>query len=85
MRSLDLFSGIGGMALGLERAGIEAAAFCEIEPYCQRVLKKHWPDVPCYPDIKTLTVEKLYADGIIARRGDENGSLGIDLIAGGFP
>ena len=36
MRVLDLFSGIGGFALGLERAGMTTAAFCEIEPYCKR-------------------------------------------------
>lgn len=74
MNVLDLFSGIGGFSLGLERAGMQTVAFCEIEPYCRAVLKKHWPEVPCYDDIKTLTAAKLATDGIQA-----------DIIAGGFP
>jgi len=75
VRVLDLFSGIGGFSLGLERAGMTTVAFCEIEPYCQAVLRKHWPDVPIYDDVRTLTNERLKADGI----------TGIDLICGGFP
>lgn len=51
MRVLDLFSGIGGFSLGLERAGMETAAFCEIDPYCRQVLRKHWPGVKIYEDI----------------------------------
>jgi DNA (cytosine-5)-methyltransferase 1 len=51
---LDLFSGIGGFSLGLERAGMRTVAFCEIEPYCRAVLKKHWPDIPIYDDVRTL-------------------------------
>jgi DNA (cytosine-5)-methyltransferase 1 len=65
MRWLDLFSGIGGFALGLERAGHQTVAFCEIDPFCQRVLAKHWPEIPCYDDIRTLTAGRLAADGII--------------------
>lgn len=70
MRVIDLFSGIGGFSLGLERAGMETVAFCEIDPFCQKVLKKHWPDVPIFEDIKTL-------------KGDEVGA--VDLVCGGFP
>jgi DNA (cytosine-5)-methyltransferase 1 len=51
VRSIDLFSGIGGFALGLERAGVKTVAFSEIEPYPSAVLKKHWPDVPNLGDI----------------------------------
>ena len=65
MRFLDLFSGIGGFSLGLERAGHSTVAFCEVDHFCQRVLKKHWPHVPCYGDIRTLTAARLAADGII--------------------
>ena len=74
VRVLDLFSGIGGFSLGLERAGMQTVAFCEIEPFCRRVLAKHWPGVPCYDDIRTLTAERLAADGVVP-----------DLICGGFP
>jgi DNA (cytosine-5)-methyltransferase 1 len=72
---LDLFSGIGGFSLGLERTGgFETVAFCEIEPYPRAVLAKHWPNVPCYDDVRTLTAERLAADGI-----------SVDVICGGFP
>ena len=75
MKVLDLFSGIGGFALGLERAGMETAAFCEYDKKAQLVLKKHWPDVPMYNDVKTLTGEQLEKDGI----------TDIGLICGGYP
>ena len=71
LRHLDLFSGIGGFALGLERTGgFETVAFCEIEPYCQAVLKKHWPNVPIFPDIRKLTADAVGP---------------MDIITGGFP
>lgn len=55
-RLLDLFSGIGGFSLGLERTGgFRTVAFCEIDPYCRRVLAKHWPGVPIHDDIRTLS------------------------------
>lgn len=76
LKLLDLFSGIGGFSLGLERTGgFETVAFCEIEEFPRRVLKKHWPEVPCYHDVRTLTAAQLAADGITA----------IDVITGGFP
>lgn len=75
MNVLDLFSGIGGFSLGLERAGMRTVAFCEIEPYCRAVLRKHWPDTPIYEDVRTLTATRLDADGVGP----------IDLICGGFP
>lgn len=54
LKVLDLFSGIGGFSLGLERTGgFETVAFCEIDPFCQKVLKKHWK-APIYDDITTL-------------------------------
>jgi len=74
MKVLDLFSGIGGFSLGLERAGMETVAFCEIDKKCHKVLKKHWPDVPIFDDVSTLTKEKL----------DER-SITVDVICGGFP
>ena len=57
---LDLFAGIGGFSLGLEATGgFETTAFCELDKKAQLVLKKHWPDVPIYEDIKELTYERL--------------------------
>lgn len=55
LRVLDLFSGIGGFSLGLERTGgFETVAFCEFDPAAQRVLRKHWPDVPVFDDVRAL-------------------------------
>lgn len=75
MKVLDLFSGIGGFSLGLERAGMKTAAFCEIDEGCRRVLKKHWPAVPIFGNIRELNVNILNFYGI------EN----IELLCGGFP
>jgi len=52
---LDLFSGIGGFSLGLEATGaFRTIAFCEQDRFCQAVLRKHWPGIPIYPDVKTF-------------------------------
>ena len=70
MRVGSLFAGIGGFDLGLERAGFEIAWQVEIDPYCQRVLAKHWPHVQRYGDIQSVdwgTVEP------------------VDVLCGGFP
>ncbi len=73
---LDLFSGIGGFSLGLERTGgFETKAFCEIDPFCRERLSHHWPKVPCYDDVRSLTADGLARDGIGP----------IDVITGGFP
>jgi DNA (cytosine-5)-methyltransferase 1 len=53
-RVLDLFSGIGGFSLGLTRAGMRTTAFCEIEKYPRSILRKHWPDVPIFEDVREL-------------------------------
>ena len=75
LKLLDLFSGIGGFSLGLERSGyFQTQAFCEIDGFCRKVLAKHWPGVPIYNDVKELTKEKLDSDGIT-----------IDAICGGYP
>ncbi len=74
LKVLDLFSGIGGFSLGLERAGMETIAFCEYDEPCRNVLKKRWPDIPIYEDVRNVTKERLNADGIFP-----------DVITGGFP
>lgn len=73
MRHLDLFSGIGGFSLSASRVWGDKhkiVAFCEIDPFCQKVLKKHWPDTLIYLDIREL-------------KGDDFGT--IDILTGGFP
>ena len=70
MNVLDIFSGIGGFSLGLERAGMRTRAFCEVDPFCREWLAQQWPGIPCYADVREL-------------RGDAVGP--VDLIAGGFP
>ena len=76
LKHLDLFSGIGGFSLGLEATGgFETSAFCDIDLYSRKVLKKHWPYVKQYEDIKGLNYERLKADGLFP----------IDIITGGYP
>lgn len=79
MKALSLFSGIGGIDLACEWAGIETVAFCEWAEFPRKVLQKHWPDVPIYDDVRTLTKERLEQDAVITR------GRSIDLIHGGYP
>ena len=76
MKVLDLFSGLGGFSLGLERTGkFKTVAFCDNDKYCNLVLQKHWKGVKIYDDVKKITKEGLKADGIPSP----------DVITGGFP
>ena len=70
MRFLDLFAGIGGFSLGLERTGMTCVGHMEIDPFCRKVLRKHWPEVPLIADVKEV-------------QGDEFGA--VELICGGPP
>jgi len=63
VKVLDLFSGIGGFSIGLERAGFKTVAFCEIDEYCRLVLKKHWKDIKIYRDVREITKQQLEKDG----------------------
>ena len=75
LRLLDLFSGIGGFSLGLERSGaFRTVAFCEIEQFCREQLAWRWPKVPRYEDVRSLSGDLLEADGIT-----------VEAICGGFP
>lgn len=68
----SLFSGIGGFELGLERTGgFKTVWQCEIDPFCQKILEKHWPDVKRFTDIKKM--------------GIEEGIPHVNVICGGFP
>lgn len=75
MKMLSLFSGVGMIDLAASWAGIETVAFCDIEEYPQKILRRRFPNVPIYSDIRELTAEKLKGDGIPK----------IDIISGGFP
>jgi DNA (cytosine-5)-methyltransferase 1 len=67
LRVLDLFSGIGGFSLGLERTGgFETVAFCEMKPHARAVLAEHWPDVRCHDDVTTYDFKQGEADVITA-------------------
>jgi DNA (cytosine-5)-methyltransferase 1 len=68
---LSLFSGIGGNDLAAEWAGFKTIAMCEINPFCQKVLKKHWPEVPIIEDIHDVKGKNIISP--------------ITVITGGFP
>src|SRR5262245_16266335 len=71
---LELFAGIGGLSLGLERAGMTVVGQVEIDPYCRRVLARHWPEVPRHDDVRTC---------LGWWRSEPRPP--VELVAGGFP
>lgn len=71
MNVLSLFTGIGGLDLGLERAGMTIAGQVEIDPWCRSILAKHWPEVPRHDDVRTCV--------------EWWGDRAVDLVCGGFP
>jgi len=87
MRHLDLFAGIGGFSLAASWVWPEhkTVAFCEKDEFCQKVLKKHWPDVPVIADIRNLTKDKLNEKGDPELSGGDQGDTVVDLLTGGFP
>lgn len=60
----SFFSGIGGFELGFERAGFKALSQCEINPFCNEILKKHWPNVPKFTDIREVNNEHIPASSV---------------------
>jgi len=76
LKLLDLFSGLGGFSLGLERTGhFKTVAFCDNDKYSRLILDKHWKGTKVYEDIRQITKEQFDADGIEYP----------DIITGGFP
>lgn len=74
MNVLSLFSGIGGLELGLERAGMTVVGQVEINPYCRQVLAKHWPDIPRHDDVRT-----------VMEWWNSERRPRVDLVCGGYP
>ena len=66
----SVFAGIGGFDLGFERAGLQCKWQVEIDPYCRRVLERHWPDVERHDDVRTFEPGERHA---------------VDVVCGGFP
>lgn len=75
MRFVSLFAGVGGFDLGFESAGHTCVGQVEIDPKCQVILDKHWPDVPKHDDVRTA-IEWADRVGLVGRT---------DLVCGGFP
>jgi len=76
LKILDLFSGLGGFSLGLERTGcFKTIAFCDNNKFSKLILDKHWKGIKIYDDIREITKEKFKTDGIESP----------DIITGGFP
>jgi DNA (cytosine-5)-methyltransferase 1 len=75
MNALSLFSGIGGLDLAAEMAGIRTVVMCEKDAFCRSILRKRWPDVPIFEDVRALSKEVM-ADA---------GASPIQIIHGGFP
>jgi len=95
IKIIDLFSGIGGFHYAAEQVWdkVECVLHCEIDPFCQKVLKKHWPDTPIVSDIHDLMVDSSGNVNNNLKGKDEKGesaeSAGgrsnVDLLVGGFP
>ena len=74
MKVLSLFSGVGGFDLGLERAGMQTVFQCEWDKHATRILERHWPDVPRWDDVSTLTGKHILQHAPV-----------IDIVAWGSP
>ncbi len=97
MRAVSLFSGLGGIDLGLERAGMRVLCQCELNAHCRGVLARHWPGVPCFEDVREVSqgsvgerLRQVDGDAAAANVERDRVPLGgegalVDLLCGGFP
>lgn len=74
LNHLSTFSGVGGLELGMERAGVTTVGQVELDPYCREVLATHWPEVPRHDDVRTAPAWWL---------GEQRPR--VDIVSGGFP
>jgi DNA (cytosine-5)-methyltransferase 1 len=74
----SLFSGLGGLDLAAHWAGFETAWFVEKEPFCQKILNKHWPNTPIYNDVFNVAGSGYGKEG-------QTEVTHVDIICGGFP
>ena len=66
LKVTSLFSGLGGIDLGLEATGYyKTTLFSEIDPFCQKILKKHWPNVPIIPDVRDINGKEIETDVLV--------------------
>jgi len=72
----SLFTGIGGIDLAAQRAGIETVGQCEFADYPTKVIEKHWPNVPRWRDVRDVTAESFF---------ERTGRTTVDLVSGGYP
>lgn len=74
MNVLSLFAGVGGLELGLEQSGMTTVGQVELDPFCRRILAKHWPEVPRHDDVRTAAVW-----------WQARSRPRVDVVCGGFP
>ena len=85
VRAISLFSGVGGLDMGFERAGIETVLQAEQDPWCLEVLARHWPQTERVTDVRDVQAVPSDSDEFLQQLRSRHGSIHVDLVYGGFP